>query len=71
MIVVYYTMKLLIHIPSSCIVVMVHVVKGRQYSAYTVPHAGSSIWSLRSVTIKFQCFNHRDELDSAVQLPNF
>jgi hypothetical protein len=22
---------------------MVHVVKGRQYSAYTVPHAGASI----------------------------
>jgi hypothetical protein len=31
------------HIPSSCVVVMVHVVKGRQYSAYTVPHAGASL----------------------------
>jgi hypothetical protein len=26
--------------PSSSIVVMVHVEKGRQYSKYTVPHAG-------------------------------
>jgi hypothetical protein len=33
------------HVPGSCIVVMVHVrvVKGRQYSTYTVPHAGASI----------------------------
>jgi hypothetical protein len=30
---------------SSCIVVMVHMVKGRQYSACTVPHAGASIMS--------------------------
>jgi hypothetical protein len=31
------------YFPSSCTVAMVHVVKGRQYSAYTVPHAGASI----------------------------
>jgi hypothetical protein len=38
-----------IRIPSSCIVVMVHMVKGRQYSAYTVPHAGVSIAEMESV----------------------
>jgi hypothetical protein len=38
------------HVPSSCIVVMVHVVKGRQYSAYTVLHAGASIAEMESET---------------------
>jgi hypothetical protein len=28
-------------------VVMVHVVKGRQYSVYTVPHPGISIADIR------------------------
>jgi hypothetical protein len=27
---------------------MVHVVQGRQYSAYTVPHAGASIAEMES-----------------------
>jgi hypothetical protein len=44
-----FSMKL-DHVPSSCIVVMVHVVKGRQYSAYTVPHAGASIAEMESET---------------------
>ncbi len=61
------------HVLSSCIVVMVHVVKGRLYSAYTVPPQ-SQRWSLRPTldldSDKFRCFNHRDEFDSAVQLPN-
>jgi hypothetical protein len=36
----FYYYETLDHIPSSCIVLMVHMVKGRQYSAYTVyePH---------------------------------
>ena len=38
------------HLPSSCIVVTVHVVKGRQYSTYTVPHAGASIAEMDSET---------------------
>ena len=40
----YYVYETLDHLPSSCIVAMVHVVKGRQYSAYTVSvprHAGT------------------------------
>jgi hypothetical protein len=38
------------HVPSSCIVVMVHVVKGRQYSAYTVLYTGASIAEMESET---------------------
>jgi hypothetical protein len=65
---IYDAMKL-DHIPSSCIEVMVHVVKGRQYySAYTVPHMPapqSQKWSLRPTldldSDKFRC---RSELDS-------
>ena len=38
------------HVPSSCIVVMVHVVEGRQYSAYKAPHAGASITEMESET---------------------
>ncbi len=37
------------HVLSSCIVVMVHVVKGRLYSAYTLLHAGTSIAEVASV----------------------
>jgi hypothetical protein len=32
---IYYYNETLDHLPSSCIVTMAHVVKGRQYSAYT------------------------------------
>jgi hypothetical protein len=45
----FYIMKL-DNVPSSCIVVMVHVVKGRLYSVYTVPHAGASIAEMESET---------------------
>jgi hypothetical protein len=51
-------------------VIMVHVVKG---DAHSMPQ--SPRWSLRPTldleSDKSQCFNHRDELDSAVQLPKF
>jgi hypothetical protein len=51
------------------IVVLVHVVKGHQYSTYTVP-SQIQRWSLESTldldSDKFRFFNHRDELDSAV-----
>jgi hypothetical protein len=50
----------LVHVPSSCIVVTVHVVKGRQYSVYTVPHAGADMESetdSRLDSNKFRCFN--------------
>jgi hypothetical protein len=67
----YFLYENLNHVPSNCIVVMVHVVKGRQYGAYTVAPQ-SQRWSLRPTldldSDKFRCFNHRDELDSAVQL---
>jgi hypothetical protein len=72
-------MKLLTISPVySCVaVVMVHVIKGHQYSAYTVPHAGASVVEMESETDsqprysdKFPCFNCRDELNSAVQFPN-
>jgi hypothetical protein len=40
-----------------------------------MPAPESQRWSLRSTldldNAKFRCFNHRDELNSAVQLPNF
>jgi hypothetical protein len=56
----------------SCIVVMAHVVKDRQ-CRMLVPQ--SQRRSLRPTldldSDKFRCFNHRDELDSAVQLLNF
>ena len=42
-------MKKLDHIPSSCIVVMVHVVKGRQYSTSHI-NAGTSITETESET---------------------
>jgi hypothetical protein len=42
--------EILDDIPSSVIVVMVHVVNGRQRSAYTVPHAGASIAEMESET---------------------
>ncbi len=72
-------MKLLTISPSSCIVVMVHVVKGRQYSVCTVPRAGTSIAEMDSgdqlstsiVTSFNALINHRNELDSGVQFPNF
>jgi hypothetical protein len=45
------------------------------YSAYTVPHAGTSITEMdsefTSIVTSFDAFNHRDEFDSAVQLLNF
>ncbi len=52
------------------------MVRGRQYSAYTVLHAGASIAEMERLDLdldsdRFQCFNHRDELYSTVQLPNF
>jgi hypothetical protein len=58
-------MKLLIMSPgSSCIVVTVDVVKGRQYSAYTVLHADAEDWLI--VTSFDDSINHRDEFDSRV-----
>jgi hypothetical protein len=39
------------HVPSSCIVVMVHVVKGRQHSAYTVPRASIAEMERLSISI--------------------
>jgi hypothetical protein len=45
-----FSYETLDHIPSSCMVVMVHVVKGRQYSAYTVLHASASIAQMESET---------------------
>jgi hypothetical protein len=59
------------HIPSSCIMVMVHVVKGRQYSAYTVPHAGASIAEMESETDSRPRLRYFNQLDSAVQLLNY
>jgi hypothetical protein len=60
------------HIPSSCIVATVQVVKDHQYSAYTVLHASASIAEKDSETSIMTSFdasiNHRDELDSGVQL---
>jgi hypothetical protein len=47
---IYINYETLDHVPSSCIAVMVHVVKGRQYSAYTVLHAGASIAEMESET---------------------
>ena len=56
---------------SSCIVVTVHVIKGREYSTYIVYiDAGSSITEMETLDVnsnKFWCFNHRDELDSIAQ----
>ena len=61
---------------------MVHVIKGRQYSAYIytaytlIPVPQSQRWSLR-LTLNLDsdkpCFDAsiRDEIDSAVQLLNF
>ena len=59
-------------LPSGCMTIMVHVVKRRQHSAY-VDAPIAEIWLLR-LTLglegdKSRCFNHRDEFDSAVQLP--
>ena len=63
------------HIPSSCMVLTVHVVKGRQYSAH-IQLPQSQRWSLRPTldleSDKSRCFNHRDELsNSAVQFLKF
>ena len=62
------------HIPSSCTVAVVHVVKSCQYCEYTV-HIDAQRWSPRLTlsldSDKPRCFNHRDEFDNAVQLPNF
>jgi hypothetical protein len=55
------------NIPSSCMV-MVHVVKGRQHSA----HIHAPIAEMESLDLesdKSRCLNHRDGVDSAVQLP--
>ncbi len=69
------------HIPSSCIVLRVHMVNGRQYSACTVyrPHPcrrlnrkdGVWNWLSTSTVTSFDASITGDELDSAVQLPNF
>ncbi len=52
-------------------VLTVHVVKGRQYSAH-IRWPQSWRWNLRPTldleSDKSRCFSHRDELDSAVQL---
>ena len=49
----------LCHIPSSYMVITVHVVKGRQHSEHIeCPNCGDGVWD-------------RDEVDSAVQLPKF
>jgi hypothetical protein len=62
-----YTFLILDHIPSSCIVIMMHVVKGRQYSACIV-HASMKWTDLRPTldlsSDKSRLFNHRVELDS-------
>jgi hypothetical protein len=56
---------------------MMHVVKGRQYSVCTVQCRMPVPQSRLRPTLDldsdtFRCFNHhRDELDGAVQLPNF
>jgi hypothetical protein len=59
------------HIPSSCMVITVHVVKGRQYSA----HIQSWRWNLRPTldleSDKSRRFNHADGVDSTVKLPKF
>jgi hypothetical protein len=74
-----FTLSLLVgiyHIPSSCMVIMVHVVNDCQHSMLI--HAQSRRWSLRTTldleSDKSRCFNHRDGVDSndsAVQLPKF
>jgi hypothetical protein len=69
----------LYHIPSSCTVIAMHVVKGRQHSVHINYYFDAPIVETESETRptldlesdKSQCFNHRDELDSAVQLPKF
>jgi hypothetical protein len=52
-------------------VLMVHVVKGRQYSA-RIRLPQSQRWSLRPIldleSDKSRCRSHSDELNSAVQL---
>jgi hypothetical protein len=52
--------------PSNCKVIMVHMVKGRHYTAHKVMPQ----WNLR-LTLDLdsdmsRCFNHRDELDCTV-----
>jgi hypothetical protein len=59
------------HVPSSCIVVMVHVIKGRLYSAYTVPPQSQRLSLRPTLDLDSDRFWCRNELDSAVQLPKF
>ena len=48
------------HIPSSYIVLMVHVVKGRQYTHRRRGLNRMQRWSLRpTLDFEFRCFNHR------------
>ena len=66
------------HIPSSCIFLMVHMVKGRQYNAYTLyePHRcrrlnrQDGVWD-RLSTSTVTNFNASITGNGAVQLPNF
>ena len=67
LIIIYY--KKLDHIPSSYIVLMVHVVKGRQYT-----HRCRGLNRRDEDRLSTSCFDASikgDELDSTVQLPNF
>ena len=66
------------HIPGSYIVLMVHMVKGRQYSAYSLSHiyVGASITEMKSETdsrLRISMLQSKEilKLDSIVQLPNF
>ena len=68
---ILYIMKNFDHIPSSCIVLMVHVVKAHQYSTSHI-NAGTSITEMESETdststwTNFDASVTGDELDSAV-----
>jgi hypothetical protein len=53
---------------SSCMVIKVCMVKGRQHSVH-IRCSTREMESLDLESDKSRCSNHRDELDSAVQLP--
>jgi hypothetical protein len=62
-----YSYQTLDHIPSSCIVVMVHMVNGHQYSArrYTIYMDAACLKPTLSLdSDRFRCFKHSDELNS-------